>query len=411
MGGILLRKRTALAQLLGAGATLLVLAIALPPSADAYIYWGHMDLGVGSIGRADNDGTNPNPLFITGLKPVTGIAVDSGHIYWAESDGNAGTANDTIGRANIDGTGADSNFITSATDGPQPGRVAVNASHVYWTQTGAAGKVWREKIDASNAKFAVITGASNPTALALGDTFLYSTNFNANAIGRANLDGSSPNATFIASASEPLGLTADSNYLYWSRSTGKIGRVLLNSTSPDATFISADGLSKPDIEAFGGDLYWVTSNGSNSVVGKASANGSSVTPSLIPAGGTATAIAVDALATPVNPPPPPPTPPEADPSLALGKLERKTKNGTAKLSVTVSGAGSLSVKGKLLVTKRKQTAAAGTFKLFLKPRGRAVRSLAEKGKVRLSATVTFTPSGKDPIERRRTVKLVRKLPG
>lgn len=409
MGGLTSTRREGRRLFLACAAALAFLGAAFAPRAGAYIYWGHSDLGVGSIGRAENDGSNPNPKFITGIRPVTGLAVDATHIYWAESDGNAGTATDSIGRANIDGTGVNGSFIPNATDGPQPGRVAVNSSYIYWTQSGVAGKVWREKIDASNAKFAIVSGASNPTALALNDTFAYWSNFNTNSIGRANLDGSTPNPSFISPASEPLGMTVDSTYLYWSRSTGKIGRVLLNSTSPDPNFISADGLSKPDIEVFGGKLYWVTSNGSNSVIGMANADGTGVVPSLFPATGTATSITVDALAPPVVPPPDPPDPPSPDPTCKLGKLKRKPANGTAKLSVTVSGAGSLSVKGKLLVTKRATTTAEGTVQLLLKPRGRALKSLRKKGSVKLSATVTFTPSGEAAITRKRTVKLVRKL--
>jgi Low-density lipoprotein receptor repeat class B len=46
------------------------------------------------------------------------VAVDAGHVYWA----NDGT--NTIGRANLDGTGADQIFITGAAT---PTGVAVDA--------------------------------------------------------------------------------------------------------------------------------------------------------------------------------------------------------------------------------------------------------------------------------------------
>ena len=38
-----------------------------------------------SIGRADLDGSNPNQFFITGATSPFGVAVDAGHIYWTNS--------------------------------------------------------------------------------------------------------------------------------------------------------------------------------------------------------------------------------------------------------------------------------------------------------------------------------------
>jgi sugar lactone lactonase YvrE len=53
------------------------------------------------IGRANLDGTGANPNFITSATNPDGLAVDGSHIYWA----NSGST--TIGRANLDGTGVD----------------------------------------------------------------------------------------------------------------------------------------------------------------------------------------------------------------------------------------------------------------------------------------------------------------
>jgi hypothetical protein len=114
----------------------------LAPGAQAYIYWSNpgnaktrvttsigramldgshqRDIVVGlqgaagiaiddAIGRARLDGTDPQPNFITGLTTTpTGLAVDGGHIYWAEFSTN------TIARANLDGTAIQQDFITSA---------------------------------------------------------------------------------------------------------------------------------------------------------------------------------------------------------------------------------------------------------------------------------------------------------
>ena len=54
------------------------------------------------------------------------MAVTSNYIYWTTA--NQGTATN-IARANLDGTGVNTSFITGARN---PCGVAVNASYIYW---------------------------------------------------------------------------------------------------------------------------------------------------------------------------------------------------------------------------------------------------------------------------------------
>src|SRR5262245_18360612 len=98
-----------------------------------------------------------------------GQAAGSRHVYWTN------TFADTIGRANVDGTGADQGFITGAT---RPEGVAVDSSYVYWANrhTGQVG---------------------------------------VGTIGRANLDGMGVNQSFITGATDPQGVAVDANYIYW----------------------------------------------------------------------------------------------------------------------------------------------------------------------------------------------------
>jgi hypothetical protein len=48
----------------------------------SHLYWGIRELGltagVGEVGRANLDGTSPNPNFITGATHPCGVAVDAG---------------------------------------------------------------------------------------------------------------------------------------------------------------------------------------------------------------------------------------------------------------------------------------------------------------------------------------------
>ncbi|MGN6203108.1 MAG: hypothetical protein ACTHNY_11980 [Solirubrobacterales bacterium] len=94
-------------------------------------------------------------------------------------------------------------------------------------------------------------------------------------------------------------------------------------------------------------------------------------------------------------PPPPPPPSNV---FSFGKPTFNKKKGTAKLPVTVPGAGTVQlvdvkktkkrVKGKTL-----QAAAAGTLQLPVKPTKSGRQTLLAKGKLPVKVAVTFTPTG------------------
>jgi virginiamycin B lyase len=76
--------------------------------AGEYLYWTNM--GDDTIGRAGLDGSNPEPDFIelnTTSGPC-GIAVDGNHVYWSSAASNA------VGRAGLDGAAVHETFITGA---------------------------------------------------------------------------------------------------------------------------------------------------------------------------------------------------------------------------------------------------------------------------------------------------------
>ena len=102
---------------------LFVLTLALAPRAEAYVYWA--DLGADTIGRANLDGTGVDQSLIAGLESPGDVAVDGAHVYWTYGGIPA------IGRANLDGTGIDPSFITEDSDVDLRG-VAVDAARIYW---------------------------------------------------------------------------------------------------------------------------------------------------------------------------------------------------------------------------------------------------------------------------------------
>jgi NHL repeat len=85
--------------------------------------------------------------------------------------------------------------------------------------------------------------------------------------------------------------------------------------------------------------------------------------------------------------------------LVLGKLKRNKRRGTAKLTLELAG--------KRLREIAKTVESAGAFRLAVKPKGKAKRKLARKGKARVRSAVTYVPTGGDPNKKSKRVKLKR----
>jgi hypothetical protein len=139
----------------------------------SFIYWTDRDGQ--SIGRAQLNGsgaaTNVDTSLVSpiGLSPG-GIAVDSNYIYWG---GNYGDSAGPIGRVNLDGSGSvDLAFISGAGNSQS---VSVDSSHIYWTTGDSIG---RANLDGTSANTTFIPGAflsalavdslSDPTISAVG---------------------------------------------------------------------------------------------------------------------------------------------------------------------------------------------------------------------------------------------------
>jgi hypothetical protein len=246
-----------------------------------HIYW--VDPALGTIGRADLDGTERNPAFIepgtieceVKGKPGTfeavasrprSVAVDAGHVYWTDtgcSDENGPIAETgTIGRAAIDGSEVEAAFIEGATN---PQGIAVNATHVYWANAGITGvsAIGRATIAGGEVKQSLIAeaiGGTTPYGVALSATHVYfdlngvSNNFSY--IARANLDGKEAEAAFVGEGAR--GLAVDASHVYWANQGDEaIGRANLELKSVETEFIPLEG--KPNgLAADGAHLYWST---------------------------------------------------------------------------------------------------------------------------------------------------------
>jgi hypothetical protein len=180
-----------------------------------HIYWTN-ETGGGAIGRANLDGTDANPSFITGAgTSVSGVAADGTHLYW--SHGSA------IGRADLDGGNANPNFLPPASYLPPdaslppgygyPNGVAVDGAHLYWSHPYGIG---RAGLDGTGANPGLIETSAD--GLAVHGGYVYwvvvthpAKGFTSWGIGRARLDGSCVDHGFVPAAF-PLpvrGLAAD----------------------------------------------------------------------------------------------------------------------------------------------------------------------------------------------------------
>jgi hypothetical protein len=330
----------------------------------AHIYWTY---GNTAIARANLDGSEMNLSFITGGNNVCGVAVDGSHIYW----GNQGS--NSVGRANLDGSGPNQKFISSAPGACGP---AVGGGHLYWANFGTGGNgsgttIGRADLDAagnaSNVKQNFITGATGPCFVALDASHIYWENLGlGTGIARANLDGSGVDQSFFTVPSGPCGLAVDGSHVWWAHLGGGLG----------------------------------------TEIGRSSLDGSVIEPNFIDGSSQPCGVAVDGL----------PFPPANQ--FSFGKVKHNQKNGTVMLPVNVPGPGTLTLTGKGLKHRRPARAAAprsartvkaaGRVKLLVRAKGKAAKRLRRHGKVKVTAKVTFTPTGGSARTKTKKLKLIRR---
>jgi hypothetical protein len=96
--------------------------------------------------------------------------------------------------------------------------------------------------------------------------------------------------------------------------------------------------------------------------------------------------------------------------LTIGKAKLNKKSGTAKLPVTVTDPGTVTLTGKGV--KRRSAGAntsvstqGGKVKLLVKPKGKTASKLNQSGKAKVKVTVTYTPNGASPLVKKKKLKL------
>jgi hypothetical protein len=90
------------------------------------------------------------------------------------------------------------------------------------------------------------------------------------------------------------------------------------------------------------------------------------------------------------------------------KVKRSKERGTATLALDLPGPGGLTLSGKGIKRATEDAGEAGRARLSVKPKGKARRRLARRGKAKVTAEVTFKPEGGAPATHSERIKLVRR---
>jgi hypothetical protein len=365
-----------------------------------FVYWAN-STSPGSIGRAKINGTGANNSFIPGLDQASAVAVDSRFIYWSEPN--------RIGRANLDGTGVNPDFVTTGVTNALGIAVTAN-SGIYWVNHVLSGDtVGHAGIDGSGPVGSFFdTGSEDVCGLAADQSFVYWLNTSGDLrIGRASLSGANPDPNFIPVASAGCGVAVDTTLLYWDAGNS-IGRAPVGGGSANAAFIPAPaaGTDSCGVAVNSQYVFWGNLAGSPGAnfIGRANINGNAPNPGLIAGAGQPCALA----AAPSN-------------KITFTGTKNNKKKGTARISAKVPGPGQVTLTptrpaaSPSAASKVKQVgltlATKGSFGLPVKPKGKTAKTLKKKGKAKVTVFVTFDPAGVAGVanSKKRTIKLVKKL--
>jgi virginiamycin B lyase len=277
------------------GPGLLRKSAGLAAPAQAYVPWS--DDSDNTIARATLDGVQVQQSFIQGVSNPGQVVVDASHIYWFNRGDGA------IGRANIDGSGVNADFIPGAA--AVGSGLAVGDGYIFWTdfQNSTLG---RANVDGSAAG-TIVTGLMSPRGVAVDASHVYWTNYGVEngqlPIGRANLDGTEAVNDFILAPSPGTGqigqMVADSSHLYWGHGPA-IARASSDGMNINTGFAVAPG-GNAGLAVDGSHVYWST-NGDffydAHPIARANLDGSGVNPVFIDNQPLVGGIAVDGLAPP-----------------------------------------------------------------------------------------------------------------
>ncbi len=94
----------------------------------------------------------------------------------------------------------------------------------------------------------------------------------------------------------------------------------------------------------------------------------------------------------------------------VGKLKKKRRKGTGRLTVTVDGPGTVTLGGAGVKRASVRSSKAGTVELSVAAKGKSLKTLEKTGEVKIKAKISFTPEGGPANVRQVQLTLAKHVP-
>jgi len=375
--------------------------VAINPATNK-IYWANETNNTIAVANLDGSGAAVLPTTGATLSGPRGVAINpaTNKIYWANN------TNNTIGFANLDGSGAGGQLPIGAGFLAAPAGLAIDKAtgQIFWANGNSIGFA---NLSGSNGGLLVTTGATlgTPEGVAVDPVAgkVYWGKESGTSISFANVNNTGGGGDVVSTGAT----TSSPSFPALLKAPVGTGAPAITATgsAPGATLSCTQGTWEADLlgsflfhapQAFA--TQWL-SNGqpvlgasTSSVVPTGVGNYSCQVSAKNAAGSTAQTSTTVAL-------------------FKLGKASLKKKKGTALLTVTVPGAGSLKLTGKSLVkrTAKRTATTKGNVKLTVKAKGKKLKKLKANGKVKVKAKITFTPASGTGGTQTKSLTLRKKL--
>jgi hypothetical protein len=304
-------------------------------SAADYIFWTAQGQGGQSIGRANLDGTGANENLVPGSAGVDmpdGVMANSSSVFWLN-----GINGKTLAKANTDGSGARMDIAGGSLGGTGVYQAALVGDFIYFpspTQanpngpTSTVGRIGTDGTGKTVISPEVFMGGMSFSRLAGVGSYVYPLN-QGSSLARVTTSGRVDNTSFVSGISPSVkGLAASSSYLYWT-ATGGIGRATIDGATKQPSFVTGLTNVADGIAVSGTYIYWSAGSRPSGpfTIGRMKVDGTDQNPNFI-TGLTKypSSIAVTGEGTPAPAPAPTPTP-NATPAATV--LTAPTQSSTA----------------------------------------------------------------------------------
>ncbi len=188
---------------------------------DGLVFWALADSE--GIWLANADGSSSEPTMIAEAEVPYGVAVDDTHVYWSERGSDTAATGRILRLARADiATSVEPDELETAED--RPTEIALDDTHVYWLTDG--GGVSRIAKDGNGSIEDLSAEEHEPAGIRVDDVFVYWTDPEDSALRRVRKDGSGyADIVQLDNGIWPQGLDQDCDTLYFTADDSKVRMV------------------------------------------------------------------------------------------------------------------------------------------------------------------------------------------